>query len=377
MANANTATAEERDREREFTRARQEGQNTPGYFADAPHVFSDAGDATAALRMARYGLNDVEQQAASRENLRHVRSARSLSQNLGRTAQVAGSAVEAGGALVQGTGKATEFAGRGITAGGQAIMRAGAALSGTGVGAIAGVPLALVGGAVAGTGAVTQGAGKVAGAVGKGVEAGGHAARGAGREVRQLGGQVRQTGSMLPSGIPGGSSTGFGRPAAMGGGVPNAAGMFASASRSMGAAAQRLSQNVPVPGGDAAAKLAQKIADIFQDVLELVGTSVTVVGLLYAIPKLHHRLIWGNFLGGKFLPAKPMAAPVFWAAVTILLDTILGIAFLFLAFLFYVITNPCEVFADVVLPDFFSFLKPAMVQHCPDKVIEKIIDIIQ
>lgn len=376
MANANTATAEERARAQAFNAETRQQQKAASEFSGTPEILPRGGDSAAALRMPRYGLNEREQQTANRENLRQVRSAQNIAQGAGRTAQVAGAAMEAGGAAVQGAGKATEFAGRGVEAagrgmsvGGRAMMRAGAGLTSTGLGAIAGVPLAAAGGLVAGAGAVTQGAGKVAGAVGKGVESGGRATRGAGRETRQLGGQVRQVGSLMPTGMPGSGASSLGT-----GGVPNAAGALSSASRSMGAAAQRLTA---FPGGGAAAGLAQKIADIFQDIVELVGTSVTVIGLLYAIPKLHHRLIWGNFLHGIFLPAKPMAAPTFWAVVAILIDVVLGVTLLFLFFLLYAIINPCEIFIDIVLPDLFSFVRSTMIEHCPNSLIEKVIQVTQ
>lgn len=379
MANANTATAEERARAQAFSAETRQQQKAASEFSGTPEILPRGGDNAAALRMPRYGLNEREQQTANRENLRQGRTAQSVAQGTGRTAQVAGAAMEAGGAAAQGAGKATEFAGRGVEAagrgmsvGGRAMMRAGAGLSSTGIGAIAGVPLAAAGGLVAGAGAVTQGAGKVAGAVGKGVEHGGRATRGAGRETRQLGGQVRQASSLMPAGMSGGAASRLGA-----GGVPNAAGALSAVSRSVGAAAQRLSKNMALPGGGVAGGLAQKIADIFQDIVELVGTSITVIGILYAIPKLHHRLIWGNLLGGIFLPAKPMAAPTFWAVVAVLLDVVLGVALLFLFFLLYAIINPCEIFADMVLPDLFSFVRSTMIEHCPNSLIEKVIQVTQ
>ncbi|MBI3956569.1 MAG: hypothetical protein HY340_01115 [Candidatus Kerfeldbacteria bacterium] len=115
-----------------------------------------------------------------------------------------------------------------------------------------------------------------------------------------------------------------------------------------------------------------RTAALAQDIAELLP-SLTIVGLLLVIPRIHHRLIWGNLLGGAILPAKPMAAPSLWAALAIIGDLLLLCAVLIAMIILYMIVNPCEVFANTVIPDAFSFVRPTMESLCPEKLLPKLI----
>jgi hypothetical protein len=284
----------------------------------------------------------------------------------GTAAQVTGATMQAGGAAVEGAGKATEaasrgveVAGQGITRGGQALMRAGASLSATGYGAIAGVPLAIAGGALAGAGGIASGAGKVGETVGRGVEAGGRATRTAGGSVRQAGGNLKQMSSMMPSG-------GAGQMGGMGmgmGATPSPTAAAASAAQQLNAGVQRAARYVPI-AGTAASKATDTVARIAEDFSELLP-SLTVIGIIVSVFRLHHRLVWGNLFNGEYIPAKPLAAPVFWMGVLAIIDLFL-LAFLFIAFfLIYMLANPCEFFKYVPFSGFFGFMKPALERACP------------
>ncbi|MFH1171379.1 MAG: hypothetical protein V1778_02475 [bacterium] len=154
----------------------------------------------------------------------------------------------------------------------------------------------------------------------------------------------------------------------MTGAIPGSAGTPLPAVAGAGAL-QKLSGAAPMAGaGLAGAAVAQGIG-FWQDVMEIVGTSITVVGLLYAIPRLHYRLIFGNGFHGMYLPAKPMSMPGVWILIALMVDFLIAVLLLIVGFLLYVATHPCEVFIHVVIPSIFDSLKPTMQQLCPNNLI--------
>lgn len=107
-----------------------------------------------------------------------------------------------------------------------------------------------------------------------------------------------------------------------------------------------------------------------QDAAELLP-SLTIIGILLVLARIHHRLIWGNLLGGTFLPAKPLTVPAVWAGIAILADLLILFTLLLAAVVLYMITNPCDVFANVVIPNGFSFLRPTMESLCPERLLQE------
>lgn len=316
--------------------------NEDGFDAALPSRLDPPGQ-NAARR-----ANEQERRRTQQERAAPVREGLGdLAQGTANTLQTLGTIGEEGGRAGAAVSRGIGAASKAAVPVGRGMVTAGAGMSGSVVGAVGGVPLMIAGGLTMGAGAVGQGAGAAGEAASRAAVSGGRAARTAGGELRGLG---RNTSSDAQN-IRNSSSSTAGKisDTAWGSGM-NRLGAMMGLSKG--------GEQTQEGSGLVGASLA-----IGQDLKELLP-SITLVGSIVSVVRLHHRLIWGNLLKGQYMPAAPLRQPAVWAGVMLLIDALLGTIFFYFAFIIYAWTNPCAVFT-AYLPSFFSFLKDIVQKDCP------------
>lgn len=319
-----------------------------------------------------------DQQIAIRRQLDEQRvnekrdAGRGTAERVGEGLQTAGTALEAGGAATQAAGRVGQAASKGLQMGGRAAMGAGrgmigagAELSATGLGAIAGVPLMAAGGLTAVAGGAAAGAGAVGQPVSRGVEAAGRGTRRAGRSMKSAGKNLSSMSSMPDLTKPQDVFKAAGEQAFTG---------ISRLSRAGANAIDRTAQYNPVSGGFQRA-MAQRLGGvgrIADDAKELIP-SLTVVGIIVSVFRIHHRLIWGNLLKAQYMyDAEPLQAPGFWTALVLVIDVLLFAAILIAFFFLYLIVNPCAIVPELVP----QALRSVAEAGCSNWAIEKIFDLV-